>query len=242
MERSAFRLIPYILRRIHDTGQTVDPLKLQKLLYYIQAWSLVIRGQPIYLEPLEAWVHGPVVPPVYRHYRCHGYRSILLSDDPPGRPEDDDVSSLNPDEVAVIDLICETYGKKTGAFLEELTHSENPWIQARSGLKGLQRSNRKISLKEMMHYYSQFLQSRQPPLIKTKAFQIHKKGASSHLSAFLVGMGSTLNLMPQPRRGRTFFVHADFADPISDLEALEADWSAVGSSLEQAIHSVGIHG
>lgn len=228
MEHSAFRLIPHILKRVNESQSAVDPLKLQKLLYYIQAWSLVLREHPIFSEPLEAWVHGPVVPSVYRHYKGHSYQVIYIPADP---------HSIGSEEAQVIDLVCETYGKKTGTFLENLTHSEDPWLQARSGLKSHQRSNRQISLKAMTRYYSKFLQSKQPLWIKPEALQIHKKAAPSRVAAFMFGMGSSLDLMPQPRRGRSYFLSEDFADPASDLEALQSDWSVVGSCIENAMKS-----
>jgi uncharacterized phage-associated protein len=44
----------------------ITNLKLQKLLYYCQAWSLVFTGQALFAERIEAWVHGPVVPSIFR--------------------------------------------------------------------------------------------------------------------------------------------------------------------------------
>ncbi len=226
MGHSAFRLIPYILKQVNDSQSTIDPLKLQKLLYYVQAWSLVLRDCPIFSEPLEAWIHGPVIPSVYRNYRAYGYQTILT-------PEE--YQPVRSDEAQVLDMVCETYGTKTGTFLEDLTHSEDPWIQARSGLKSHQRSSRKISLKSMTRYYSKFLQSKQPPQIKSEALRPRMKPTPSRTTAFMLGMGSVLDVMPQSQSGLSYFVTEDFADPISDVEALQSDWSVVGSCIEKAI-------
>ena len=37
-------------------------LRLQKLLYYVQGWSLGERGRPMFREEIQAWRYGPVVP------------------------------------------------------------------------------------------------------------------------------------------------------------------------------------
>lgn len=57
-------------------------LKLQKLLYYAQAWHLVFRQEPLFTDRIEAWRHGPVVPSVFRQYRHFEDRRIEPSDEP----------------------------------------------------------------------------------------------------------------------------------------------------------------
>ncbi|MBI5345580.1 MAG: DUF4065 domain-containing protein [Chlamydiae bacterium] len=64
---------------VHLGEKSKRPLtnkKLQKLLYYAQAWSLVLRKKPIFDEPIEAWPHGPVVSKVYHHYKKFGFETI----------------------------------------------------------------------------------------------------------------------------------------------------------------------
>ena len=46
----------------------VEPMKLQALLYYCQAYMLAMAGKPIFSDPIEAWECGPVVESVYREY------------------------------------------------------------------------------------------------------------------------------------------------------------------------------
>jgi uncharacterized phage-associated protein len=57
-----------VLIRLLFTVDEKDPLTnlcLQKLLYYAQAWSLVLRESELFPEEIEAWRWGPVVPAVY---------------------------------------------------------------------------------------------------------------------------------------------------------------------------------
>lgn len=55
----------YILKQLGPTSA----MKLEKLVYYSQAWSLVWDSKPLFLARIEAWASGPVVPELYRHDR-----------------------------------------------------------------------------------------------------------------------------------------------------------------------------
>ena len=229
MIKSASSLVPDILKKVIESKSAVDHLKLQKLLYYTQAWSLVFREQPMFFEEIQAWVHGPVVPSVYHEYKCYGYQKISLASD---------LQEIGSDELQIIDLVCDVYGGKTGSFLEDLTHSESPWINARTGLNGSDRSNSVISLKEMFSYFTKFVETKQPPSISSKAVQIHGEQSPSRTRAFLAGMGSVLNIMPVPKFNHKLFTEADFNNSSADLEALQSDWSAAGGYFEDAIAKI----
>lgn len=229
MIKSAIRLVPDIFKKVIKSRSTVDHLKLQKLLYYTQAWSLVFREQPMFSEDIEAWVHGPVVPSVYHKYKCYSYRKISLLAES---------SEISTDELQIIDLVCDIYGNRTGRFLEDLTHSESPWIDARTGLNGSDRSNSIISLEEMLTYYTKFVETKHPPSISPKAVQIQGKQSPSRTRAFLAGMGSVLDIMPVPKFNHKLFTEADFNNSSADLEALQSDWSNVGSYFEDAIAKI----
>jgi len=136
--RSAFDIVPHFLKQSEKSVESlITPLKLQKLLYYAQAWSLVFRGEALFYEDIEAWVHGPVIPPVYQRYKHHGYNLI---------PQENLFSVLTSDEMDVLNTVWVSYGKQSAKSLEELTHFEYPWVKAREGLRANQLSNKKISM------------------------------------------------------------------------------------------------
>jgi uncharacterized phage-associated protein len=54
---SAHDVAAYILSR---QGR-MTAMKLQKLVYYSQAWSVVWDERPLFPEKIEAWANGPVV-------------------------------------------------------------------------------------------------------------------------------------------------------------------------------------
>ncbi len=138
---NVYDVAAYILRK----AGSVTAMKLQKLVYYAQAWSLVWDETPLFEERIEAWANGPVVPALYE---CHKgeFRLQSISE---GDPE-----KLSDNQRDTIDKMLEFYGDKTSQWLSDLTHKEDPWIEARTGLPAGQRSNQEITRASMMEYYS----------------------------------------------------------------------------------------
>jgi uncharacterized phage-associated protein len=119
-------------------------MKLQKLVYYAQAWSLVWDERPLFDEPIQAWANGPVCPVLYREHRG----AFTVHSMPHGNPK-----ALAPDARETIDVVLQSYGDKTSQWLSDLTHSEPPWKDARRGLPDGSRSDREITLSAMAEYY-----------------------------------------------------------------------------------------
>ncbi|HET7753055.1 MAG TPA: type II toxin-antitoxin system antitoxin SocA domain-containing protein [Anaeromyxobacteraceae bacterium] len=120
-------------------------MKLQKLVYYSQAWWLAHRGVPLFDEPIEAWAHGPVV---YALFDRHRGQFIVGPTWPPG-----DSSRLTGEERVHVGSVVHCYGEKSAAELSELTHAEQPWQQARAGLGPRERASAVISHGAMQDFY-----------------------------------------------------------------------------------------
>jgi len=131
-----------IISLSHEKRNPVTNLKLQKVLYYSQAWYLALRKEPFFHEDVEAWVHGPVVPSIFRHYRDCKWSPI------PGTPVNSSQFRAHLEEV------WRVYGGFSAYDLERLTHSEEPWKIARAGLAPDASSNNIISKSSMRDYYS----------------------------------------------------------------------------------------
>ena len=121
-------------------------LKLQKLLFYCDAYCLAFFGRELVADKFEAWVHGPVSPALYDKFKCFSFSSIKLAGDYTPR--------IASDDIELIESVWETYGDHTGNALEALTHSEPPWIEARAGYAPNERCNVPISLESMKRYYA----------------------------------------------------------------------------------------
>ena len=102
---------------------SLSDLKLQKLLYYVQAEFLVNTDKPCFSEEIEAWDFGPVVPEVYYLYNIYGSTNIPdVSDGVKGRIS-------QSDQLRIEDIVdrCADY---SAAQLTEITHQQEPWIKA----------------------------------------------------------------------------------------------------------------
>ncbi len=100
-------------------AEYITPLKLQKLLYYIQGMSLRIYGKPAFLNNISAWQYGPVVEDVYQQYKGHN---------PISTPKIDYVVCDGLKKI--IELVVASYGQIEAGSLIDLTHDEDPWINS----------------------------------------------------------------------------------------------------------------
>lgn len=129
---------------IIDRVGPVDPKKLQKLAYYAQAWHLAIAGEPLFDDEIEAWRDGPVTCTLYRKHRKEWRPMASWPGDPKCVPEA---------SRGLLDLVCTAYGALDGAALSILTHSEEPWQNARQGMADDAASSEVISKESMARFY-----------------------------------------------------------------------------------------
>jgi len=128
-----------VARELRSRLGSAGKLKIQKLLYYAQGWSLAWRDDQLFEEPIEAWAQGPVV-------------GIIWTDERHGRttpaPQD-----LSGGQLAVIDYVAERYGSFSGAALAAFTHAEDPWRNASEIGGGRSRRNQTITLDAMRAWF-----------------------------------------------------------------------------------------
>lgn len=141
---TVFDVAFYILDKLGD----MSTMKLQKLCYYAQAWSLAWDGVPLFNEDFQAWANGPVCRELYEFHRGE---FLINSDKIKERKTDYNFSSA---EKETLDIVISDYGSKEAFWLSELTHKERPWVETRGSL-GLGERNDAIITKELMQeYYS----------------------------------------------------------------------------------------
>ena len=143
-----FDVAKYILKYCQENGvQDCSNKKLQKLMYYIQAWSLAFRNKNLFKAKIEAWLHGPVVREVYHKYKSFGFGPIKENLD------SFDKSIFNSDDMDLMNAVLKQYAKFDAGYLEMRTHIERPWIEARN-------SQDKVITRDMMDsYYKEVLNS-----------------------------------------------------------------------------------
>ncbi|MCR9130317.1 MAG: DUF4065 domain-containing protein [Alphaproteobacteria bacterium] len=131
----------YILNK---TGAT-SAWKLQKLVYYSQAWHATWEDEKLFDAPIQAWANGPVCRDLYAIHRGQfTVRAENFGGDP---------NALTTDERESIDAVLEHYGRYSGQQLSDLTHAEDPWKCARKGVPEGARSENEITVASMAEYY-----------------------------------------------------------------------------------------
>lgn len=112
-----------------DENLKVSPLKLQKLMYYAQGWTIAYTNHNLFDNDFEAWKHGPVIPQVYHKYKTFGYNRI---------PNEFNISiedlNLKQIQFKILEWVWDKYSKYEAKFLEDLTHMEYPWRLTRGDL------------------------------------------------------------------------------------------------------------
>lgn len=148
-------------------GLTVSPLKLQKILYYEQAWHMVGFGRENQLFSCapQAWVNGPVYPEIFHIYKnmvpgmCDHLKMehFVSADENPVDKERTLLKKmgLSKDEIDLTERVIMLYGSRTQNQLIMLTHSEKPWSEKREGLMPYDYSEEEISLDTMHDYYKE---------------------------------------------------------------------------------------
>lgn len=139
---SVFDVAKYILNK---KGR-MSTWKLQKLCYYSQAWSLAWTETPLFEEDFEAWKNGPVCRELFSEHK--GLFFVSEEDLSKG-----DLNKLNSDQKETIDIVLRDYGDMEPFELRELSHSEEPWINARKGIADDESCTNVISKASMGSFY-----------------------------------------------------------------------------------------
>ena len=118
---NALTVANFVIEYCNRIGRGISNLKLQKMLYFIQAEFLVFANKPCFSDTIEAWDFGPVVPSVYHRYKVYGSAIIPFSSEMALHEviTTEDKNMI----IAMIDQVA-TY---SASQLVELTHRQDPW-------------------------------------------------------------------------------------------------------------------
>jgi uncharacterized phage-associated protein len=141
---TADQVASFFVKIINDSGDVITNLKLQKLLYYAQGWHLGLYDKPLFDDQIEAWVHGPVVRTVYNRFKRSGSMPINATIQIPVLPKKVKDHLLD---------VLRAYDHLSAFQLEDLTHSEAPWKNARRGIAHDENSNREIPQEVMKSFF-----------------------------------------------------------------------------------------
>ena len=126
----------YIVRRYKEvTGETLDEMKLHKLLYFTQRETLAILGKPAFRGEFKGWKYGPVSTEV-RHNFFDGEIT-------------EPTEEISEDLQYIINNVILEYGSLASWKLSELSHKEISWINARKGLCDNENGNVALKLDDI---------------------------------------------------------------------------------------------
>lgn len=134
----------YDIAKAFLSFESMTHKKLQKLCYYAQAWSIAFEDRLVESR-FQAWIHGPVCPELYNIYKVYGWEDIPQETEFP--------SNISTDVKELLTEIYRIYGELDGDELENLTHSELPWIEARGNLEAWESSSINIREETMGEFY-----------------------------------------------------------------------------------------
>ena len=143
---SISELANYIVSK-HD----ITPKALQKILYFIQGFTMTFNKKLLFNDIPQAWAHGPVYPQIYNNYSDFKFNIIDTID----IAKEDINLNISDNEKTLIDCILRFFTRYSGDVLEEITHIESPWLEARVGLIKNESSKNPIRLESMNDYFLQ---------------------------------------------------------------------------------------
>jgi uncharacterized phage-associated protein len=106
--------------------ELISHMKLQKLIYYCQGFSLALFDEPLFPEPIEAWPHGPVCPRLYHELKYCGSAPVSVIMPDAG-------VRLEPEKRQLIADVYWKYGQYAAWKLRKMTHDEVPWKETIQG-------------------------------------------------------------------------------------------------------------
>ena len=126
----------YIFREYYRvTGELIDEMKLQKLLYFSQRETLAILNKPLFNEEFEGWKYGPI---------SREIRTVFTEDGINAETED-----IKSESKYIINNVILEYGALASWKLSKLSHKEVSWLNSRRGLKEGENGKRKIKLEDI---------------------------------------------------------------------------------------------
>lgn len=131
---------------IHKTHGNITHSKLQKLLYYCQAWHYTIFNEVLFDERIEAWAHGPVVPSQFSRFNNIDFFQNI-------KVKDCENIKLKSKTEQLLNEVVGIYNKYTDRHLELLVKIEVPWRETRGNIPEFKKCQKEIQLDLMKQYY-----------------------------------------------------------------------------------------
>lgn len=123
MAYTAHQIASVVIHLYEEKGKEITNLKLQQVLYYIQAASLKKFGKPAFEDDIETWRFGASVRDLYNDFCCYIGSPISISDPVVAK----NYIHVNDDLFQCIKVIAEKSFKYSAWELADLVKETIPW-------------------------------------------------------------------------------------------------------------------
>ena len=138
---SALQVAKYFIYKANCDGDLITNLKMQKLLYYAQAWYLVNFSKALFKDPIMAWRFGPIVESVYHDFKKFKYSPIKCEN------AEKAVETIPVDKKQYLDEYYKIYISYSAFDLTQMSHNEGPWRDTPQ--------SKEISIKTIQNFYKE---------------------------------------------------------------------------------------
>lgn len=138
------------LDEFESGSEGISNLKMQKLVYYAFGFYAAIYDIYLFEDPIEAWMYGPVVPTLYKHYKACNYGKDIIPFDqevPTEEAKDAIFDILNEEQRSFIKEVFDEFAQYSAWKLAQMTHEETPWMAY------VHRENKVIPPEEIKEYF-----------------------------------------------------------------------------------------
>lgn len=119
-----------------QSGESIDEMKLHKLLYLTQRESIALTNEPMFPEHFEGWKYGPVCREVRVNYTEDGMNM-------------QDIRKISLENAYIAKNIILQYGALASWKLSRISHDELSWKNSRKGLQPNENGNIIISMEDI---------------------------------------------------------------------------------------------
>lgn len=140
----ALDVAKYFLYKANQDGEIITNLKMQKLLYYAQAWYLVNFDKPLFDDEILAWSFGPVVRNVYDKFKEFRHTPIIYQDETGEILE----KFKDGEDIEFLNEFYDKFISFSAHDLVNMSHGEEPWQNAYKTISQI------IEPNDMKSYYS----------------------------------------------------------------------------------------
>ena len=142
----AIDIANWLIFKAAEYGDLITHLKVQKLLYYSEAWVQALLDKELFRENIQAWSHGPVVPEVFHALKSHQWNCLPV-------PDEKLIIKIDNEYLDVLNQVFDTYADIPAKTLELMTHNDEPWINARGHLEAEERCEVIMPKNEIKIYF-----------------------------------------------------------------------------------------